>query len=348
MIYAISPAPVKAWASAHPILWMVLLTALFSIVGLAFMGDNGVSLGAVTLAEAAVASSNMLQRGVIQTFIDESPVLDRLPFMEIEGNAYQYTKESSLPGIAFRAVNAAYTESTGAVVNATVGLKIFGGDADVDRFIARTRGNLNDQRALQTRLKAKAASIFFTQNFFSGNSGTNADAFDGLQTILTGAQVIAAGTNGAALTLSMLDDMLAAVIGGADVIYANDWLIRKVNTLVRATGQVELETRESYGKLVRFYAGIPIIDPGLATDGTTRILPFTETQGTAVGTVASIYAVKFGEEEFVSGLTNGGIDVYDLGELETKPVYRTRIESYMAIGMFNGKAAARLKGVLQA
>ena len=39
-------------------------------------------------------------------------------------------------------------------------------------------------------------------------------------------------------------------------------------------------------------------------------------------------------------------DVYDLGELETKPAYRTRIEAYMAIGIFNGKAAARLKGVL--
>jgi hypothetical protein len=299
---------------------------------------------AVTLVQAQAASTNMLQRGVIQTFIDESPVLDRLPFMEIEGNAYQYTKESALPGIAFRAVNAAYTESTGAVVNATVGLKIFGGDADVDRFIARTMGNLMDQRALQTRLKAKAAAIFFTQNFFSG-LGTG-DTFEGLQVMLTGAQVISAGVNGAALTLAMLDDTLAAVIGGADVIYANDWLIRKINALVRATGAIPPEPRTEYGKLVFSYAGIPLMDPGLSTDGVTRILPFTETQGTDT-TTASIYAVKFGEQEFVSGVTNGGIDVYDLGELETKPAFRTRIEAYMAIANFNGKSAARLKGLDQ-
>lgn len=302
---------------------------------------------AVSLADAAAASTNMLQRGVIQTFIDESPVLDRIPFMEIEGNAYQYTRESALPGIAFRAVNAAYTESTGAVVNATVGLKIFGGDADVDRFIARTRGNINDQRALQTRLKAKAAAIFFTQNFFEGDSVAVPDAFDGLRTMITGAQVITAGAAGAALTLTMLDDLLAAVVGGADVIYANDRLIRKVNALVRATGGTVPEPRESYGRMVSFYAGIPMVDPGLGVDGTTRILGFDETQG-ASNVTASVYAVKFGEEEYVSGLTNGGIDVYDLGELETKPVYRTRIESYMAIGIFNGKAAARLKGVLDA
>lgn len=339
---------VRRFRVDHPLLWAAIFTITLTLIALALTHDSGVSIAADTLAQAANASTNMLQRGVIQTFIDESPVLDRLPFMTVEGNAYQYTKESSLPGIAFRAVNAGYTESTGAVVPSTVALKIFGGDADVDRFIARTLGNLNDQRALQTRLKAKAAAIFFTQNFFAGSTAVAPEQFDGLQVSLTGNQLVWAGTNGGALTLDMLDDLLSRVTGGADAVYMNDWLIRKVNALVRATGGTVAEPRESYGKMVYQYAGIPLIDPGLATDGTTRILPFTETRGTAVGTVASIYAVKFGEQEFVSGITNGGIDVYDLGELETKPAFRTRIEAYMAIGIFNGKAAARLGGVLQA
>lgn len=299
---------------------------------------------AVTLVQAQALSTNMLQRGVIQTFIDESPVLDRLPFMEIEGNAYQYTQESALPGIAFRAVNAGYTESTGAVVNATVGLKIFGGDADVDRFIARTLGNLNDQRAIQTRLKAKAAAIFFTLNFFEGDSATP-EQFDGLRKILTGNQIVTAGANGATLTLAMLDDLISRVPGGPDVIYAPSQSIAKINALVLATGATVPVERDQYGKLVKMYAGIPIIDPGFAGDGTTQILAFDETMG-ASGVTTSLYAVKFGEQEFVSGLTNGGIDVYDLGELETKPAFRTRIEAYMAIGIFNGKAAARLRGVL--
>jgi hypothetical protein len=299
---------------------------------------------AVTLVQAAVLSTNMLQRGVIQTFIDESPVLDRLPFMEIEGNAYQYTTESALPGIAFRAINAGYTESTGAVVNATVALKIFGGDADVDRFIARTLGNINDQRAIQTRLKAKAAAMFFTLNFFEGDS-TTPEQFDGLRKTLTGNQVVTAGANGATLTLAMLDDLISRVPGGPDVIYAPSQAISKINALVLATGLIVPIERDQYGKLVRMYAGIPIVDPGFAADGTTQILAYDETMG-ASSVTTSIYAVKFGEQEFVSGITNGGIDVYDLGELETKPAFRTRIEAYMAIGIFNGKAAARLKGII--
>src|SRR5215207_9649401 len=97
---------------------------------------------AVSLAQAAVLSQNDLQRGVLEMFVQESPVLDRLPLMSIEGNAYAYNAEGSLPGVAFRNVNEAYTESTGVINQLTETLVIMGGDADVDRFIVKTRGNL--------------------------------------------------------------------------------------------------------------------------------------------------------------------------------------------------------------
>ncbi|MET7869591.1 hypothetical protein [Streptomyces cyaneofuscatus] len=50
------------------------------------------------------------------------------------------------------------------------------------------------------------------------------------------------------------------------------------------------------------------------------ILPQTETQGTAED-ASSIYAVRFGqaeEDRAVTGLANGGIQVSDLGELDSK------------------------------
>lgn len=300
---------------------------------------------ALTLVEAAKQSPNMLQRGVIETFIDESPVLSRIPFMEIEGNAYQYSREATLPGVAFRAVNAAYTESTGTINNFTEGLKILGGESDVDRFIEKTMSNLTSQRAFQLRLKVKAEAIKFTETFFEGDVGVDANSFDGLRTRLTGAQVITAGANGAALTLTMLDDLLAAV-PDADLVYINDWLIRKVNALRRASGYAEMETVEQFGKIVPIYAGKPLVDPGLGLDGVTRVLGFDETQGTD-STTASIYAVKFGAQEFVSGLQNGDVMVDDLGLLESKPSYRHRVEWYVGMAVFHGKAAARLKGVDQ-
>jgi hypothetical protein len=316
---------------------------------------------AVTLAQAATLSQNTLQRGVLETFVQSSPVLDRLPLMDIEGNAYAYNEEGTLPGVAFRSVNEAYTESTGTVNQKTESLVILGGDADVDRFIVKTRGNLNDQRAVQTAMKVKAASYKFQDTFFNGDVTVDTKAFDGLKKRLTGSQVLDIGTNGAPVlgngstdTQSFFDalDSLIAAVPGIDgtngAIYANSSILGKIRSAGRRIGGVDLVKEDITGKRVLTWNGIPVLDPGSTAAGAT-ILGQTETQGTASGTASSIYAVKFGQgeaDQAVTGLTNGGVMVDDLGQLQEKPVYRTRIEFYCGLGIFGGKAAARLRGVL--
>jgi hypothetical protein len=319
---------------------------------------------AVTLAQAAVLSQNDLQRGVLDTFVQTSPIFDRMPLMPIQGNAYAYNQESALPGVEFRAVNAAYTESTGVVVQATESLVILGGDADVDTFIQQTRGNLNDQRATQTRMKVKAASYRFQDCFFNGDVTGGGDApngFDGLKKRLTGNQVFAAGTNGIPVVgngttdphtfFDQLDNLLSRVPGigpGNGAIYANGSILAKVRSAGRRLGGVDTFRETLTQKLVLTYNGIPFLDPEANAAG-TLVLPQTETQGTASGTVSSIYAVKWGEDESdggVTGLNNGGMQVRDLGEIDAKPVYRTRIEFFCGLATFGGKAAARMTGVL--
>lgn len=308
---------------------------------------------ALTLAEAAVLSEDSLQRGVIETFVQTSPVLDRLPLMSIEGNAYAYNKESTLPGVAFRSVNEAYVESTGTFVQASESLAILGGDADVDRFIVQTRGNLNDQRAAQTALKVKANSYKFQDTFFNGDVAVDAKSFDGLKKRLTGAQVIDADVNGMGPVTAghdffdALETLMASVAGNVDALYANKAIIAKIMSSGRRIGGAEIVREDLTGKRVATWNGVPILDPGQTAAG-VDILPLTETQGTATN-ASSIYAVKFGGDEgdqAVTGLTNGGVQVYDLGELQEKPAYRTRIEFYCGLATFGGKAAARLRGVL--
>ena len=85
---------------------------------------------AITLTEAAKLSTTDLQKGVLETFVQTSPVLDRIPMLEIEGNAYAYNSEATLPGVEFRAVNGSYSESTGTVNQKSETLAILGGDAD--------------------------------------------------------------------------------------------------------------------------------------------------------------------------------------------------------------------------
>ena len=315
---------------------------------------------AITLTEAAKLSQSYLQRGVIETFVQASPVLDRIPFMTIQGNAYAYNEEATLPGVAFRAVNAGYTESTGTVNQKSESLVILGGDADVDRFIVQTRGDVNDQRAVQTAMKVKAASYKFQDAFFNGDVAVDTNGFDGLKKRLTGGQVIAGGTNGIPIVGSAvgdihaffdkLDELVAAVPGldgGNGALYANAGVIGKIKSAARHISADVFVEKDINGKRQVVWNGIPILDAGSTAAGAS-VLPQTETQGTS-SIASSIYAVKFGQDEgdqAVTGLTNGGVQVYDLGELETKPAYRTRIEFYTGVAVFGGKAAARLTGVL--
>ena len=315
---------------------------------------------ALTLAESAKLSQDTLAKGVLETFVQTSPILDRIPFMEIAGNAYAYDEEATLPGVAFRSVNEAYAESTGTVNQKSEKLVILGGDADVDRFIQQTRSNVNDQRAEQTALKVKAISYKFQETFFTGDSSVDTKSFDGLRKRLTGKQVIDAAANGMPILgssnadihqfLDKLDELLAAVPGinsANGAIYASAAIIHKIGSAMRHISYDTTLQQDIAGKRVMQWNGIPILEAGQTPAG-KEILDTTETQGTATNT-ASIYAVKFGQSEGdqgVTGLTNGGVMVEDLGQLQEKPAYRTRIEFYCGLGVFSGKAAARLKGVL--
>ena len=56
---------------------------------------------ALTLAEASKLSNDVLLQGVVETIVKDSPVLQKLPFIEIVGNGLTYNKESVLPDIDF-------------------------------------------------------------------------------------------------------------------------------------------------------------------------------------------------------------------------------------------------------
>lgn len=316
--------------------------------------------GAVTLAQSALLSQDELLRGVIETFVLAASVLDRIPLEEIEGNAFAYNEEATLPGVEFRAVNAAFSESTGTVNQKTESLVILGGDADVDRFIQRTRSNINDQRTTQLRLKIKAAVRKYQDAFVNGDVAVDANSFDGLKKRLTGNQVVSAATNGLGPVaggdafFDALNDTLSRLDGPADALYMNKTIRMMIQNSARRLGYWSSE-RDEFGRVVERYNGIPMLDIGQKGDG-TEILPFTETQGTS-GDATSIYAVSWSEaaeaEPGVMGLFNPpkgdgepiAVDIFE--ELQDKSGSRIRIEAFIGLGVF-GKGAARLQGVLNA
>lgn len=316
--------------------------------------------GALTVAQAAKLEQDYLKRGVLELFAQTSPVLQKLPFMEIEGNSYQYSYETKLPAVGFRSVNEGYTVSHGLTERRSVGLAIFGGDLDVDKFLVDTKSSVNDQRAIQESMKVKAMSLTFTKYFFDGDRTTSGnEEFDGVNVLLADTFHTAAGAakmdmdfypagggNGWDATTSLvdaLDEALDRVIGpnSGKVILANKTTRRWLSKLARQDGQISI-ARSEYGYQMYEYAGVPILEIETDAEG-SEILGFDETLGTADDT-CSFYVARF-EPFYCTGLQNGGMDVRDIGELPDKPAYRTRVEWYTAIALMHPRAVARVRGL---
>lgn len=304
---------------------------------------------ALTLVEAAkLNSGQVIQSAVIEMFARESDILRVLPFEDIAGNAMRYNREEALPGIAFRGVNESYSESTGVVNPIVEALAIAGGDLDVDRFIVQTQGA--EQRAVHERLKVKALAAQWASNFIKGDSTVDPRQFDGLQVRLTGSQLVNNGatSGGDALSLIQLDNLIDQVPNCTHLIM-NKAMRRLITAASRNTtvaGYIEY-TLDEFGRRVTQWQGIPIVVP-YSDNGGTEMLDFTEANPGGGGAAStSIYAVSFGPG-MLTGIQNGIMDVRDLGELQTAPKYRTRVEWYAAIAMKHGRAAARLNGIKNA
>lgn len=306
---------------------------------------------AITLPEAAklaAANGEFKKAGVIANFASASEWLAAMTFDSIPGNAYAYNREGALPGIAFRGLNESYTESTGIINPLTEALKIAGGDLDVDVATIKMMGP--QVRSAHEGLKAKALGQEISRAMIKGDSEANPREFDGLQKRITGSQLIANGatSGGDPLSLQNLDAAIDAVVG-ANAILMSKAMRRRLTAAARSTtigGNIQWQPND-LGKRVMMYNDLPILVPYPGNDGTEPVA-FDEANpggGTAVGT--SIYVVNFGPLG-VKGIQNGGMDVRDLGELQTTPVLRTRVEWLVSMCIEQGRAASRLYGITNA
>jgi len=292
---------------------------------------------ALTLAEAAKLSNDVLLTGVIETVVQDSPVLQVLPFIEIVGNGLTYNRENAAASAAFYAVGDTWTESTPTFAQFTANLTILGGDADIDNYLIATRSNVQDLEAAIVQLKAKAVRQKFEDTFINGDTGVDAKSFDGLDKMCAAGQTVSMGANGASLTLAKLDELIDAVKGGKpDMLVMSRRSRRSLNALARSSGSFLEADRNEFGLMMQYYDGIPI--------GVCDNVADNKTVGTS-SDCSTIYALQWGEGA-VAGLTApGGLQVERVGSLETKDATRLRVKWYVSLALFNSLKLAKLVGV---
>ena len=296
-------------------------------------------MAGISLAQSARMTNDVLQAGVIEVLATESKLLQLLPFMNVQGSGYTYNIEKNLGNAQFRKVNGGYNYGAIETIPVTERIVILGDEAIVDTYQIAVESDVNNLMAIEVALRTKAIAHKFEKCFISGGTAAGsgvpsesvANEFVGILTRYTETAPANIPSNALSLfqaqvitktddLIGDLDTLLDMVAGGADCLIMN----KKTRRQVTAKGRAFCDYRQGeFGTQFVQYGGVDIVDVDgdlLADD--------------------VVIAAKFGAKEAVCGLQNGGVRVTALGEMESQPQLKTRIEWFVGLAVFNPKAVA--------
>lgn len=318
----------------------------------------------VTLYESSKLAQNDLVAGVIENVITVNRMFHVLPFDGIEGNALAYNRENTLAPVATVGVGntdgvigagantgsnqaarqAAKDAATFTQVTSTLTTII--GDAEVNGMIQATRsGDGNDQTAVQIASKSKSAGRQYQDMLINGD-GTNY-GFAGLIALCPSGQSLDTGTDGALLSLELMDELQDAVIdkdGTVDYFAFNQREIRTMSKLLRELGGTSAmdAVKLPSGAEVPAYRGTPVLR--------NDYIPVNQTKG-ASSNCTTIFAGTLDDgsrQHGIAGLTaqnQFGVHVKDVGESETKDERIWRVVWYAGLALFSEKGIAMAQGI---
>jgi len=273
----------------------------------------------ITLQEAKVGMADKVDQQVIDEFRRGSLLLEKLLFDDAVSPGtggstltYGYLKLKTPATANFRKLNTEYSDdekaSNEAVrEKATADLKIFGGEFKLDRVIANSSGAI-DELDFQMKEKIKGAINLFHYTVINGDSNTNEDEFDGLDTILTGASTEYNTTEAIDLSdsakmdanynvfLDMMDAFVALMQGKPTMFLMNSKMKTKMKGIARRAGYYS-RTEDAFGQSVDNWDNVPMVDLEEYYDPTTKTtipcVPIDADAGTT-----DIYAVQIAKDGF--------------------------------------------------
>ncbi|QIG75611.1 major capsid protein [Rhizobium phage RHph_Y2_17_1] len=294
------------------------------------------------IEEADKLSQEDKARGVIEEIIDTESLFALMPFQHVSDKTFTYVREGTLSEGEFLDAYEAVPEGAATFDEVTTKLKVLAGDVDIDKFTAAVQSNLNPQVAIQLAAKAKALGRKFKRTIVNGDSSVNAKSFDGVKKLTPASQTLIAGTNGAAISAEMLDELLDAVKLGADVLMMRRGTWRAIRAIMRSFGgnTGDMIQIPNFGKPVPAYDGIPVI--------INDFLTADEVMGSANAT-CSVYALRLNEADGFHGIYGGpsaGIQFEEIGTIQNKDASRYRVKWYAGTALKATHSVARLKGIL--
>jgi len=321
-----------------------------------------------TLSDYAKLDTDAIKKGVMEWIVYESPVLQKLPFINISGNSYKYNVETALAGTAWIQPTDTVPESTDQASQRSTELKILIGDADISKFAIRTNSTENPE-TITIEKKAKAISYEFEDTFIHGQTTTqtSTNQFKGLLRLIAeleststtdldaanNGQIIPAHASSGPLTLDYLDELVDLIKPGKpDCLVMSRRARRRLNILSRASGSALRQTQGDFGQFIDLFNGIPVLVSDFIgdnfQDGSSSVLDIANYDPTVTRAAgydnSVIFALRFGDTN-VCGLQAGPMEHEDLGTVPDKDAVRHRFKWYCGAAIFHKYSAAVLINV---
>jgi hypothetical protein len=336
-----------------------------------------VATQAVNIAQYAQMSNNPMVMSIVDSLIDYGNVAQDIPLFTratLIANGARW--EGNLPTVTWRPLNSEGQTTSGTPTAFQEQAYILTNYVDTDKYLVLDMNQIGSVRANQVNAYLKAKTYDFNYKFIKNDHITgDVNAPVGIRARIDDAAVnnkfgvrpenkidaggAAADISQAGLTsktgiifFEALDQLLWSVDapdGTNVVLYMNDYVIRRLNSVVKflGTGGGFDITKDQYNRTLTTYKNAVIRDPGVKADQTTRIIAgnaIAAGSGSVGETAAgvdstgasanftSIYAVNYSEDHFF-GWQFDNINVQDLGLINNGVIYRTLID--WAIGLMN-------------
>jgi len=320
---------------------------------------------ALTLAEYTKQAYNdgqLLLGNIGDWTLMNSNVLQIIPWATNKELAVKITAWESFPTIGTRKINASFAESTGKFQQKVEDKYIFGHYIDVDTVLVKAGSTIGDVRQNQRKASAKAMAFKFNDMFINGDP--DSDEFKGLSKRAD--DIYAAGytdqyfnagsaTTGRGVLYDTTEqhhflDQLSKIVevcadASPDALFMNSKLYLCVESATRRTALLK-QTEDMFGRIINTYGGIPIYKMGpISAFSTTLILPNSESLNSG-SDETSIYACKFGEEEYLWGLQQEPLELIDHGRLATSSVFRDEVQWVVGTAINNPRSIVRAYGLV--
>jgi hypothetical protein len=313
---------------------------------------------ALTLAEHLKLTKDPLESGVLKDLLRQFKLFQFLPIKSMPGLQVKGVRWQTLPQISTRRLNGSYSTTSGTTEQLTETAFIYGGEYDVDRILMMDKTVVEDPLVTQRQMHIEAVGYKMSDHFINGDHTVDADGFEGLKKRVANQparMTVNLANAGDSLKVLASTTTMHTFINGLDAaiqytgathLFANEAVILGMRQVLRQLNVLLNQTVDNFDRKFDQYAGATWVDVGLKPDLATEVIPTNEDPGDAGNDATSIYAVRFGGEDGLHGIQLEGTSPtpYRIGELQTQPTIRERIDWAMGLRQKGRYAVARIQG----